>query len=266
MDITGNMLREYAEANGLEIVNGMDPDIWATRINENNGLCPCGKECPCDDCICTFYSRSEKTETEEPIEEPETTEKEYVIETEEIAKSIETIEKAKKILINMPTDSAENAARAVQEARDLIAEDAENHACTECNNYVRGLQRKLNFLKEECKKDSISCVMERGYTIDRMEEMQETFKVVDETVSKSEEDITEQQEEPEKAEILATRPEEKKEKSHYSGFHDCVRDHYQDKLSDLPRRERLCAAAKMCGNDKPPKEEAIRSCQEDSTQ
>lgn len=238
-EITGEMLIAFGEANNMRIMSHRDPNKWAEKINKNNGKCPCGKECPCDDCTCMFYEKS--------VPGKET----IMVNNTEIASAIETLEKAKDALMNIQLDEPEKTARAMEEAANMVEKDAIEHKCGQCEDYMMGLARKLNFMRDECGKDTNSCMTERDLTIERIEGMQETFIAADELITKAEQET---------ARDNGSHGENHTDEDIPEAFHDCITRTTKTQLQDLKHGDRICTASKMCGTKKLTKEDAVASC------
>lgn len=241
-EITGEMLIAFGEANNMRIMSHRDPHKWAEKINKNGGKCPCGKECPCDDCTCMFYEKT--TPRRETI----------TVSNIEIASAIETLEKAKDALMGLTIDTEEGqkeAAHVMEETAKMVEKDAAGHACEKCEDYMNGLARRLNFVKDECGKDAMSCAIERDLTILRIEGMQETFIAADELITKAEQETAQDGDSQAGPLDLNQGPEE---------FHDCIQRVTTTELVGIHHGDRMCTASKMCGTKKIPKEEAISMC------
>lgn len=263
--ITAEMLIAFADANGLRIMSHRDPEKWAEKINKNNGMCPCGKECPCDDCTCLFY---EKTLESEGMTKQEPTKESG---SNELKKTIVVLEETRNLLAEVAAENEDDAndIKKLSTISEMIEKNAKEHECNLCASMVEGLQRKIKFLGEECKKDSASCAFERDATIIRVEQMKEIFtnadkelsggdEIEDETEDEIEEEMIEE-ETVEKPDSQWERPIE----SHvgFSDFHDCVGKNVGE-LHEVKRNDRICVAAKMCGRKALSKEDAIRDCME----
>lgn len=262
--ITAEMLIAFADANGLRIMSHRDPEKWAEKINKNNGLCPCGKECPCDECTCLFY---EKTMESEGITKREPDKEQSGL--NELKETIVVLDETRNLLTGVSAENENDAddMEKLSKISEMIEKNAKEHECSVCASMVEGLQRKIKFLGEECKKDSASCAFERDATIIRVEQMKTIFENVDrdlsggdeiedETEDKIEEEIIEE-ETVEKPDSQWERPIE----SHvgFSDFHDCVGKNVGE-LHEVKKNDRICVAAKMCGRKNLSKEDAIRDC------
>lgn len=261
--ITAGMLIAFADANGLRIMSHRDPEKWAEKINKNNGLCPCGKECPCDDCTCLFYEKtlgSEGITKPEPVKEPA----QEPMNNDELKKTIAVLEETKNLLtaVNAENENDADDTERLSKISEMIEKNAKEHECGLCASMVGGLHRKIKFLGEECRKDSASCAFERDATIIRVEQMTEIFKNADKELS--EEKTSDEIEEPEieeetmkETDSAWTRPVESS--VGFSDFHDCVAKNVES-MQDVKRSDRICVAAKMCGRKRMPKEDAITDC------
>ena len=259
-ELTGDDLRAFASANGLVIMSHRNPDRWAEQINKNNGMCPCGKECPCDDCTCKFYETMPSASADGIEKNDNEDEGDYVeISNPEIARAIQTLEDVRQKLITMPQDTTENASGAIRESEEMVKEDAEKHECGECAKFMEGLARKLRFLKEECEQDSMACVAERDLTVKRIEDMQATFIAVDKAVSESENDEGDSENKQQKAEIAYSQLDST-DKQFTSEFRACVSKKMNNDLVGEEKRTKLCAGTKMCGQRHLTKEEALSEC------
>jgi hypothetical protein len=258
-EMTGEMLIAYADANGLKIMSHRNPDLWADNLNKNSGKCPCGKECPCDDCTCLFYITDSK-----PIEAP--IEEEMIavdIKLPELAHAVDTLEKVKTGLMEMDNDNINGIRETISSAVENIREDAKQHKCNGCAEYMEGLARKLNFLKEECAIDGRSCEVESRMTVNRINEMQEIFVAVDKEISEQAggEENNEAETTNDTNQETTKRPDSQlPARGDTSHFHECITKTTLGQLQEIDRTKRICTASKMCGAKKLSKEEAIRQC------
>jgi len=252
--ITAEDLQAFGAANGLKIMDHRDAMDWAKNLNRNNGLCPCGKVCPCNDCTCKFY------ETIENINE----EQDMIIKNDEIAGAVETLEDAKGLLLSIDTTTTmEDAIETIDAAKELVEKDAEAHKCGECEKYMQGYARKLAFLKSECEKDPLACALERNDALHRADLMQQTFIGADADLAKMEEEKNEQQRpETGKTEEKTETALEENETQVIKPFHECVSDSMAELADEIPGRPtRMCVSTKRCGKTTPKtKEEAMAEC------
>jgi hypothetical protein len=259
-ELTGDDLRAFAAANGLDIMSHRNPDRWAEHVNNNNGMCPCGKECPCDDCTCKFFTQS-SADADDIVKDDNDDEGDYMeISNPEIARAIQTLEDVRQKLIAMPQDTTENASGAIKESEEMVKGDAEKHECGECAKYMEGLARKLRFLKEECETDSMSCVVERDLTIKRIEDMQNTFVAVDRAVSNGEINDNQQDMTQETPKNIDSPLIPSDSEVIIEPFHDCITRTTLEELQDIDHSDRICTASKMCSKKKMSKEDAIAEC------
>jgi hypothetical protein len=252
--ITAEDLQAFASANGLKVMDHRDAVDWAKNLNRNNGLCPCGKVCPCNDCTCKFY--------ESIGEEPE--EPDMVIKNEEIARAVETLEDAKGLLLSIDTTTTmKEAIETIDAAKELVEKDAEAHKCNECEKYMRSYVRKLDFAKSECEKDPLACTLERNDALHRAELMQQTFIGADADLTRMEEEqkAAQTRETDEKTENTETALDVQNNEVE-KPYRECVRDTMANIVDEIPSRQvRMCVSTKMCGKTTPKtKEEAMAEC------
>lgn len=236
MEITGQMLIEFANNNGLEILSHRDPDKWAKKLNENGGFCPCGKECPCDACTCLFFKK-----------------RKFAV--PELGGAIEALEEVKRTLMEIDETEPDRVEEILENGKQLISEDIEKHSCGKCKDYMGGLHRKLSYLQEECKQDGMSCRTEIDLTIHRIDMMQEVFYGTDKTIEEqsTSEDNEKQETQWDGDEVVDTRSE----------FHKCMSDEIErlkETNPDMPHRTRVCVASKMCKKTPMSREAAINEC------
>lgn len=229
-EITGDMLRKYAEEHGLEIMPHRDPDEWAERINKNNGMCPCGKECPCEECTCKFFTPPAYTQ----------------IQNEEMRNAVKILEETRNELMKMDLKNREEAAEKIKKLADKVKEDAEKHECGVCEDFMSGLNRKLDFLSRECAIDGDSCASERNYTAMRVMEMMEVFGDADKILS--EEETSEE------------KVKDTQEKKPEIPYRQCMSEKLKETFVDLPKEEKFCAAVSMCSGKRMTEEEALEAC------
>lgn len=267
-DLTGDILIAFGEANGMEILGHRDPNKWADMINRNGGICPCGKECPCDDCTCKFYGQ--RKEQAAIIEEVTT------FTNKELETTVGILEDVKKQLLDIVPDNAKESARITTNAAKLITEDAEKHNCGLCEGYLNGLGRQLTFLGKECSEDEASCGIARDEAVGRIEMLQEIFTGADGILANGMErgpdetpievapidDQSEQDTGPN--DIPLAGPEKATSQGDDSDglndFNTCVAKTYAE-VTEVDKGPKLCVAAKMCKKDSPlSKEDAIAAC------
>lgn len=250
--LSQELLQEHANTHGLRIMDHRNPEKWAEMINRNNGMCPCGKMCPCDECTCKFYEKIE------------------MFNVPEIGKAIDALELTKNVIKETTPNEPDKTIESIDTAIEIVTNDSENHTCGRCADYMNGLKRKLEFLKNECGIDQDSCEMEKAATISRIELMQDTFRAADEEVGKEpiKEEKTEEikigtlEESLRNAENSLSQGDNNEKEEGYSGFHDCIAKNIHENLEELPKTGRMCVATKMCGKRKLTKEEAIAECTE----
>jgi hypothetical protein len=259
MELTGDMLIAFGEENGLTIMSHRDPDKWAEMINERGGICPCGKECPCDNCECKFYEK-QATEDEMPEKSDE-----IIIKNDEIKGALEALEEAKVMLISIPTDDENEALDEIKKASEIIKTDANNHKCNKCKGAMEGISRKIDFLGGECKQDSLSCMLEKESTLKRIEQMQQIFIGIDKSLADDE--IPDEQDKRD-SQLDRMKENEEREQTEkrdrmMQGFHGCVSGKIEKGFNneDMTRQEKFCTATKLCAkNSTISEKDAMESC------
>lgn len=251
-EITGEYLREFAINHDLYIMPHRDADEWAKKINENNGMCPCGKECPCGDCTCKFYMQAPHAD----------------VKNDEMRKAVRVLEKTHTKLMNLDIGNIENARGEINKLREEIVKEAAEHECSICDAHLQGLARKLNFLAEECALDDDSCRSEHMSAITRTEELIETFTGADRILQEQEKQEKSQRTKPGMTENEETlldvhgfdegETEEPKERHPYR---ECMSVTMKETLDGYPTPIKFKAATLMCGrNNRMSKEEALAAC------
>ena len=267
-ELTGDILIAFGEANGMEILGHRDPNKWADMINRSGGICPCGKECPCDDCTCKFFGP--RKEQAAIIEEVTT------FTNKELETTVGILEDVKKQLLDIVPDNAKESARITTNAAKLITEDAEKHNCGLCEGYLNGLGRQLAFLGKECAEDEASCGIARDEAVGRIEMLQEIFTGADEIMAKGMENGPDEtpievapidesiEPDTEPTESSPDEPESADSQGDDNGglsdYQVCVAKTYAE-ITEVDKGPKLCIAAKMCGkNTAMSKEDAIAAC------
>ncbi len=153
--------------------------------------------------------------------------------------AVKILEETRNELMKMDLKNREEAAEKIKKLADKVKEDAEKHECSVCENFMSGLNRKLDFLSKECAIDGDSCASERNYTAMRVMEMMEVFGDADKILSEEE-----------------TSKEEKPE----IPYRQCMSEKLKETFVDLPKEEKFCAAVSMCSGKKMSEEEALEAC------
>jgi len=205
-----------------------------------DGMCWAGKQCPCNTCTEGLLVR-----------------KQYAV--DELGGAVETLEIVRKNLGEIAEGKGEPVDKITQ-AIDAVTKDIEQHGCPACADYMSGLQRKLEFLQNECGKDGKSCVIESELTIDRVRQMTETFMGSDDMIKRQEKTSGDTKETTK--EETGRNAVKTEEASNYSEYHDCVQKNLREMRDsgDVGLGIRMCVASKMCKKDAVTKEEAIEQC------
>lgn len=239
MQITKEMLIEFANANGLRIRDGAWVEAFVNELNRNRGVCAAGKECPCTICTEGLYTRTE-----------------YAV--PELGEAVNALGEVREKLQSTNGADGETATKLIKECIEIVEKDAGEHDCPKCAEYMKGLGRKLTFLRDECKTDGNSCVVESELTLARVRQMQETFMGTDDAI-RGEGDGNNTGDNEEKNEHGT---QARKEASSYSEYHDCVQENLRrmNESGKVDRKDMMCIASKTCKRDGVSQEEAIKIC------
>jgi hypothetical protein len=282
-------LKDFATQNKIKIIPYREImlDEWAKMILENNGHCLCADErmCPCTEsieeitsktdgkyaaCTCTFYcdnryidywKESWKTQNEQEQEKAEIVTKtevksNYEPKIPEIKNAIKVLAKVRDSLAELSGEDTDEIMNTITENETLVMDDAEQHECKECADAMSGIARKLGFLVGECEIDPFSCATERDLTLQRIDALKAAFITVDKTQSGQQETTTDE------TPIGTTEEPAKTTDEPQDDFHKCTSNLMKTELKEVERGVKMCAAAKMCGKDKLPMDEAIKICRE----
>lgn len=109
-----------------------DPEKWAEKINKNNGLCPCGKECPCDECTCLFY---EKTMESEGITKREPDKEQSGL--NELKETIVVLDETRNLLTGVSAENENDAddMEKLSKISEMIEKNALEGARMQCMQY-----------------------------------------------------------------------------------------------------------------------------------